>query len=86
MKTIAVPATFTATDKAPVSIYYCKAGLKTGQTVRVAQGSAKVTCRGVALDGVSGTMIHGNSTGPAKASGARCVLRLTSGLITISDP
>lgn len=73
---------WSATPEAPVTVYYCKAGVKTGQTVRVAQpGRETVTLAGVVLHGVSGSMIHGNSTGKAKASGARCVLVCTAGSI-----
>lgn len=72
----------TATPSSPVTIYYCKAGVRTGQTVRVSQGKSVTACSGVRLEAASGTMLHGNSTGKAKASGARCVLELVSGTIT----
>ena len=74
---------FIASAAEPVTIYYCKAGLPTGQTVRVSQGRKVESCRGVKLHNVSGSMIHGNSTGKAKASKARCVLKATSGAVTI---
>lgn len=77
-------APLTATDAAPVTIYYCKAGVATGQTVRVSQGTAApLTCSGVRLAGALGQMVHGNSKGKAKASGARCVLTLTSGSVEV---
>jgi hypothetical protein len=74
----------TATAAKPVSIYYCKAGLPTGKTVRVSQKGRETTdCSGVKLHSVSGSMMHGNSAGKAKASGARCVLIAEAGSITI---
>jgi hypothetical protein len=73
----------TATATNPVSIYYCKAGLPTGKTVRVSQKGRVTDCSGVKLFSVSGSMIHGNSAGKAKASGARCVLIAEAGSITI---
>jgi hypothetical protein len=71
-----------ATPSDPVTIYYCKAGIATGQTVRVSQGKSVTACSGVRLEAATGIMLHGNSTGKAKASGARCVLELVSGSIT----
>lgn len=77
-----------ATRKHPVTVYYCKANVKTGLTVRVmSRVSGSVDCRGVTLasrdgEAFTATMVHGNSTGPAKASGARCVLQVTSGIVT----
>jgi len=74
----------TASAEHPVTVYYCKAGIPTGQTVRVSSKPAGViACQGVKLDAVSGDMLNGNATGQAKSSGARCVLRLTSGTIHI---
>jgi len=73
---------WTASERLPVVVFYCKAGLPTGETVRVAQGGTKTSHRGVTFVNVSGEMIHGNSTGAAKASGARCVFRATAGTIT----
>lgn len=74
------------TPREPATIYYCKAGLPTGHTVRVSHARRVTACRGVRLVNVSGEMLHGNSTGKAKSSGARCVLEITSGLITLIDP
>lgn len=67
----------------PVTIYYCKAGIPTGQTVRVMQDKVVTACQGVELTRVSGRMIHGNAEGKPKASGARCVLIAESGTITL---
>lgn len=73
-----------ATPDSPVTIYYCKANLKTGLTVRIVQGSRSWDTSGVTLSGdcFFAEMIHGNSTGKAKKSGARCTLIITSGMIT----
>lgn len=82
--------TFTATPAEPVTIYYCKANLKTGNTVRIVQGRNVADTTGVTLTpsgiGFHAEMIHGNSKGKAKASGARCVLLVTSGIITPVEP
>ena len=70
--------TFIATPNRPVTVYYCKANVKTGLTVRVvvpwrsgfmSQPGEFLDCRGVRLIGVDSEMIHGNSTGKPKASG-----------------
>lgn len=79
---------FTATPDYPVTVYYCKANLRTGKTVRIMQGRNVNDCSGVifssTLEGgpFSAEMIHGNSSGKAKASGARCVLIVSSGIVT----
>ena len=79
---------FHATKAEPVTVYYCKANLKTGNTVRIVQGRNVCDCKGahfsssLASGPFEGEMIHGNSTGKAKASGARCVLTITQGTIT----
>lgn len=78
---------FTATPAEPVTIYYCKANIKTGTTVRIVQGRHVHDSTGVHLTAPAGTpfhaeMIHGNSKGKAKSSGARCTLIVTSGIIT----
>jgi hypothetical protein len=70
-----------ATDSQPVTIYYCKAGVQSGQTVRIEQAGQRYTCAGVILRQVCASMVHDNSRGKAKASGARCVLHVTSGWI-----
>ena len=79
---------FVATPAEPVTVYYCKANLKTGNTVRVVQGRNVCDCTGVRFSSslASGPfdaeMIHGNSTGKAKASGARCVMIVKRGHIS----
>ena len=78
---------FHATPAEPVTIYYCKANLKTGLTVRIVQGrnvsdTAGVTFSSTLAQGpFSAEMIHGNSTGKPKASGARCVLIVKNGTV-----
>jgi hypothetical protein len=78
---------FYATAAEPVTVYYCKANLKTGLTVRIVQGRNICDCAGVRFYSedfahFKAEMIHGNSTGKPKASGARCVLTVTEGIIT----
>lgn len=75
-------ATIQATQAAPVTIYYCKAGIATGRTVRVMQGKQVWETSGVTIAWAAGSMFHDNSKGKPKASGARCVLILTGGSIT----
>lgn len=70
-----------ATPAAPITIYYCKANVKTGLTVRLMQGKQSWDCCGVLLQAAHASMIHGNSTGKPKASGARCVLEITTGIV-----
>jgi hypothetical protein len=82
---------FHATRDYPVTVYYCKANLKTGDTVRVIQGRNVCDCAGVNLSSTLETgpfdadMIHGNTTGKPKASGARCALVVKQGIITIVE-
>lgn len=79
---------FTATADLPVTVYYCKSNLKTGKTVRIVQGHNVNDCAGVTFSSSLATgpfdaeMMHGNSTGRAKKSGARCVLLVRSGIVT----
>lgn len=75
---------FVATPQAPVTIYYCKANLKTGNTVRILQQGRQVDTTGVRIHGtfVDARMDHGNSTGKPRKSGARCVLILSRGIVT----
>ena len=75
-----------ATPEQPVTVYYCKANLKSGLTVRLMQGKQTHDCTGVLLQAATATMIHGNSTGTPKASGARCVLKITTGLVGLQHP
>ena len=81
----------TASPSEPIIVYYCKAGIQTGRTIRVLQnGIVKETAAVEMTDAVPSkafvaefhaTMSHDNSTGKAKRSGARCVLTLHSGAI-----
>ena len=78
---------FHATSAEPVTVYYYKANLKSGLTVRIVQGRNVCDCAGVRFTGdltgpFKAEMIHGNSTGKPKASGARCVLTVTYGIVT----
>jgi hypothetical protein len=76
--------TLTASLGAPISVYYCKAGIQTGETIRVLVGSTVYQTAAVDLLDVRATMEHNNSAGRAKKSGARCVLILTAGTIRFS--
>lgn len=80
------PPILRATPDKPVTIYYCKAGIQTGTTVRVQHRGQVHTCSGVLLHGCNASMTHDNSTGKPKASGARCVLTVTSGIIGLTHP
>lgn len=80
------PPILRATLAHPVTIYYCKAGIQTGTTVRVLHRGQVHACSGVLLHGAAASMTHDNSTGKPKASGARCVLTVTTGLIGLSHP
>ena len=77
-------------DAYPVTIYYCKAGKKTGLTIRVETNGFRFACTGVHLDASAGRfaaeMLHANSTGKAKASGATCVLKITKGAVWMIAP
>lgn len=83
--------TFRAAHELPVTVYYCKANLKTGNTVRIVQGHNVCDCAGVTLSSELDTgpflaeMIHGNSTGKAKTSGARCTLKVIRGIVTPTE-
>jgi len=85
---ISVPvprSAFIATASSPVTVYYCKANLQTGNTVRIYQGSRSVDTHSVSIAGHA-EMTHDASTGRAKASGARCVLTITDGIIIPAPP
>lgn len=75
------PPILRATIAHSVTIYYCKAGIQTGTTVRVEHRGQVHACRGVWMHGCNAGMFHDNSTGKAKASGARCVLTVTTGIV-----
>jgi hypothetical protein len=70
----------------PVTLYYCKAGLKSGLTIRVLHGVNRWACSGVAIHGCTAWMRHDKAKGKAKASGARCVLQIISGTVELADP
>ena len=65
----------------PVTVYYCKAGLKTGRTVRVLQGTKVYETAGVSIYGAAASMFHDNAKGKPKASGARCVMLISDGIV-----
>ena len=71
----------TATPSSPILVYYCKADLRTGQTVRISQDGRTWKTTSVQISEAWGSMMHGNAVGRAKRSGARCVLCLNSGAI-----
>jgi hypothetical protein len=75
-----------ATPAQPITVYYCKANVKTGLTVRLMQGKQSWDCCGILLQAAHASMIHGNSTGKPKASGARCVLEITTGIVGLVHP
>jgi hypothetical protein len=78
---------FRAIPSDPVTIYYCKANLKTGLTVRIIQGRTQHDCAGISMHSTldsgpfDAEMIHGNSQGKPKRSGARCTLIVRRGII-----
>jgi hypothetical protein len=65
----------------PATVYYCKANVKTGTTVILLHQGQREALRGVNFYGVTGEMVHDNSTGVPKKSGARCVFQVTQGTI-----
>lgn len=71
-----------ANEDAPVIVYYCKAGIPTGQTIRITQEAQTFQTSAVSLADCDATMHHDNATARAKRSGARCTLIITSGTIT----
>jgi|GEM_PF-6645168 len=75
---------FTATPDKPVTVYYCKANVRTGLTVRIVHDGKSVDTPGIRMSGrsFSAEMIHGNSSGKARKSGARCVLIVTRGTVS----
>ncbi len=73
--------TLIATPTHPVTIYYCKAGIKTGLTIRLLHRGQVHQTADVTLANAQATMAHDNSTGPARRSGARCVLVVRQGEI-----
>jgi hypothetical protein len=73
--------TLHASPTEPVIIYYCKAGIPTGKTIRITQAKQTHQCSSVSLIACDATMLHDNAIGKAKASGARCTLNVTSGYV-----
>lgn len=79
--------TFTAIPSDPVTVYYCKANVKTGLTVRIIQGKLEHDCSGITMHSTLASgpfdaeMIHGNAAGRPKRSGARCTLIVRRGII-----
>lgn len=82
--------TLTATRDSPVSIYYCKAGIKTGLTIRVLHKGSVHTCAGISLSSTladgpfDAVMSHDNAKGKPKASGGRCVLIVSAGRVQLT--
>ncbi|MDG2124884.1 MAG: hypothetical protein P8J87_14370 [Verrucomicrobiales bacterium] len=74
----------------PITVYYCKAKLATGNPVRVYRGRGRQRecwdCTGIEMSNCAATMDLNNSTTLAKASGARCVLIITSGDLILKNP
>jgi hypothetical protein len=68
----------------PVTVYYCKAGIQTGKTIRVLHAGIVHQTSSVAIHNANATMSHDNSKGKPKASGARCVLTMTHGKISFN--
>lgn len=79
-----------ASPEEPITLFYCKAKLKDGCPVVAYYGKGKKRriwdAPGVRLAGCYGDMDLGNSHTVSKASGARCVLILTSGEIELKNP
>lgn len=78
-----------ATPDDEVTIFYCKAKLKDGCPVVAYQGRGRNRrvwdATGVDLDCFKASMDLENSRTVAKAAGARCVLIITEGIITIKN-
>ncbi len=75
-------STLTAIPEAPVTVYYCKAGIQSGRTIRLLQHGQVHEAARISLTHATASMAHDNSTGRPKRSGARCVLIVTTGYIT----
>ncbi len=67
----------------PAVIYYCKANIKTGTTVIFLHNGQRRALKGIRFHLVTGEMIHENSTGVPRKSGARCVFRVTQGTLEL---
>lgn len=74
-------------DQKPVIVYYCKANLKTNNPIRIIDPNYSpqmiIDCNDIRLQDAKCNMSLDNSTGKAKASGARCVLYVESGTIEV---
>jgi hypothetical protein len=81
--------TLRATADSPITLYYCKAGIQSGQTIRVLQDKIVHSCSGITLSSTllggpfAAAMTHDNAKGKPKASGARCVLTINNGGVTL---
>jgi hypothetical protein len=77
--------TLNASPTTPVIIYYCKAGIPTGKTIRISQSGKIYQCSNVALHNCDAAMHHDNATSKAKASGARCTLNVDNGEVSFHE-
>ena len=73
-----------ASADSPVVVYYCKAGIPTGRTIRITQGKETHQTSYVRLFSCDASMHHNNATARAKRSGARCTLNIDSGTVAFS--
>jgi hypothetical protein len=80
------PPILRATPNNPAVVYYCKAGITSGKPVRVLHNKHVYECHGVNMRDVECSMHYDNSTGKPKASGARCVMTVTTGLVGLEYP
>lgn len=70
-----------ASPQRPVYLYYCKANIKTGDTVVVMQNNKKVFCKGIVFSSCCGEFKHQNAIGKAKKSGANNILKINTGQV-----
>jgi len=70
-----------ASEERPISLYYCKARLCDGDTQVIMQDNVKVFCEEVEFVNCSGNFSRGNTTGKAKASGAKTALQIFAGRV-----
>lgn len=80
------PPILRATPNNPAVVYYCKAGITSGKPVRVLHNKHVYECHGVNMRDVECSMHYNNSTGKPKASGARCVMIVSTGIVGILPP
>jgi hypothetical protein len=81
-----LPVILNASAAEPITIYYCKAGIKSGQVCRVQLAGVTFACSGVKFSHAVGCMLNNNSVGRPKRSGARCVLQLSAGHVELIAP